>query len=257
MSKVYTKDDVIKIKKESFSRLNSLLEHYISSDDKYIKKAALIGTWIKHFSNYVSFEERFDPLKNISYKRGDVVFVDFGFNVGAEFGGGHYAVVVNKICEHRSPNITVIPLTSLKENKSINPKEVFIGEELFDKLSLKLKTSSADLQKSLDERITVLEQLRQLSAVDGKKQEFDALKDTLDHQKKQMSRDLNSVNLLRQEILSLKTGSIAKAEQIQTISKIRIYNPKSVHDPLYGISLSKETMNKINEKLKELFVFDK
>ena len=255
MGKVYTKDDVIKIKKESFSRLNSLLEHYMSSDDKHLKKAALIGTWVKQFANYVSFEERFDPLKNIVYKRGDVVFVNFGFNVGSEFGGGHYAVVLNNLSEHRSTDVTVVPLTSFKENRPINPKDVFIGEELFEKLSLKLKTSSTDLQKRLDERMVLLEQLKQLAYAGGKEREFNALRDDLDCQKEQISKDLNGVNSLRREIASLKTGSVVKVEQIRTISKIRIYNPKSTHDPLYGIRLSKEAMNKINEKLKELYVF--
>lgn len=257
MGKTYTKDDVIGIKKDCFARLNSLLEYYISSDDGHIKKAALIGTWIKQFSNYISFEERFDPLKNVSYKRGDVVFVNFGFNIGSEFGGGHYAVVLNNFSEHRSPNVTVVPLTSLKINKQVHSKDVFIGNELYEKLSLKLKTSSTDLQKRLDERTAILEQLNQIPSTDEREQKFNALRDMLDNQNKQLHKDLNNSKLLQQEILSLKMGSIAKVEQIRTISKIRIYNPKNTHDPLYGIRLSKETMQAINTKLKELFVFDK
>ena len=55
----------------------------------------------------------------------------------------------------------------------------------------------------------------------------------------------------------MKEGSIVKIEQIRTISKMRIWIPKTSKDPLYNISLSQPTMDKINSKLMELFIFQK
>ena len=53
----------------------------------------------------------------------------------------------------------------------------------------------------------------------------------------------------------MKNGSVAKIEQITTVSKQRIYIPKNKKDLLYGISFSKEAMEKINGKIKELYIF--
>ena len=48
------------------------------------------------------------------YKRGEIVKVHLGFNVGSEEGGLHYAVVLDKNNAKSSPVITIIPLTSVK-----------------------------------------------------------------------------------------------------------------------------------------------
>ena len=38
---------------------------------------------------------------------------------------------------------------------------------------------------------------------------------------------------------------------------MRIYKPKSEHDLLYGIKYSDGALDKINERLKELFIYSK
>ena len=52
--------------------------------------------------------------KSIAYKRGDIVKLNFGFNIGSEYGGLHYAIVINNKNPHSSSVVTVIPLTSQK-----------------------------------------------------------------------------------------------------------------------------------------------
>lgn len=51
----------------------------------------------------------------------------------------------------------------------------------------------------------------------------------------------------------MKHGSIALVGQITTISKIRIYDPIYPGDVLSGIRLSKESMDKLDNKTIELF----
>ena len=58
------------------------------------------------------------------------------------------------------------------------------------------------------------------------------------------------------EIEKMKLGSMAIVNQITTISKQRIYIPKKSTDFLYGISLSESAMNKINDKVKSLYLFE-
>ena len=53
----------------------------------------------------------------------------------------------------------------------------------------------------------------------------------------------------------MKEGSIALVNQITTISKIRIFDPRNLKGVLAGVSLSEESMEKINPKVKELYTF--
>ena len=52
----------------------------------------------------------------------------------------------------------------------------------------------------------------------------------------------------------MKRGTIALINQITTISKQRIYNPKKDLDILSGIKISDEKMKLIDEKIKKLFI---
>ena len=57
------------------------------------------------------------------------------------------------------------------------------------------------------------------------------------------------------EISRMKEGSIALVNQVTTISKMRIFDPRNLKGVLSGISLSEENMEKINQKLQDLYVF--
>lgn len=140
MSKPLDREEVIKNKKRGINYINNLLEGYISRSD-CLKKANLISYWLKDYANMLRFEESFDPKKNIRYTRGDIVKVNFGFRVGSEFGGLHYAVIFDKHNARNSPVVTVIPLTSNNEDGSkLKGANVDIGDELYQKLKLKRNT---------------------------------------------------------------------------------------------------------------------
>ena len=121
MSKEFTKEDVIQNKKSSIRSLNNLLEGFINdSSEQHLKKAHLISYWIKDYVRMISFEENFEPTRNIAYKRGNIVKLNFGFNIGNEYGGLHYGIVLDNKNAHNSPVVTVIPLTSQKDNKAVS-----------------------------------------------------------------------------------------------------------------------------------------
>lgn len=260
MSKEFTKDDVIQNKKEAIKTLNKMLESFINDPtEKHLKKAHLISSWIKTYTNMIKFEENFNPSKNISYKRGDILFVDFGFGVGSEFGGKHYAVVLDKHNYHNASSITVIPLSSLKEGKAIYKRDIFLGNELYEKLSIKLRSNLQESRKQLEENQQLLDTLAKILVLPDaelSKSGISELEDKISRNSANMDKYITALEQLRDEIVLLKTGSIAKIEQIRTISKIRICNPKNKWQPLYGIKFSESTMKKINEKIKELYIFD-
>lgn len=93
------------------------------------KRGSLFLRWVEDQKNYLLWEEGFDPTYLKKYKRGEVVLVQFGFNVGSEHGGLHWAVIVDD--NYRSnPNALVVPLGSINQEKDkerLHRSEVFLG----------------------------------------------------------------------------------------------------------------------------------
>lgn len=260
-----------------------MLEGFINNPSgQRLKKANLLSYWIKDYVRMINFEEEFDPTRNISYKRGNIVKVDFGFNIGAEYGGLHYGIVLDNNNAHNSPVVTVIPLTSIKNDKQVHFNSVELGNEIYRSLKIKYDTISKALkeeQEEIGKELALFQALVNLATqtanelkageLDPKKFEqklSDAQKyldasNELQHiweQKEQHNKEqqdyLNKIGL---EISRMKEGSIALVNQITTISKIRIFDPRNLKGVLSGISLSEENMEKINEKMKKLYIFEK
>lgn len=260
--KNYNKEDVIISKKEAIKSLNKLLEYHINANDptgKHLKKASILSKWISQYTNYISFEEKFSPKKLISYKRGDIIFANFGFNVGAEFGGEHYAVVIDKENARNSSTVTVIPLSSYKEEKELHPNDLYLGNELYEKLQLKFKTLLPKLREQCNEDIALLNFIMQNKSPElnsDQDSELRALTDKLEKRIETIQKEILKAENIQKELSALKEGSVAKIRQITTISKMRIYNPKNSSDPLYGIRFSEESMKLLNTKLKEFLIFN-
>lgn len=281
MSKEFTKDDVICNKKEAIKSLNKLLEYYINDPSQtHLKKARLISYWIKDYVNYINFEEKFNPTKNIAYKRGNIVKLNFGFNVGSEYGGLHYAIVLDKHNDHTSPVLTVIPLTSVKDNKDTHRNSVELGNEIYRSLKLKydtiyqsLKTEQEEINNAIsaftfllnatNQTLSEIEQcdrnssefITKLSNVEKYLSDAQTLKDDWEVKKQHNEDAQEYLNKIGNEISQMKEGSIALVNQITTVSKMRIFDPRNLRGVLSGVSLSETSMEKINEKVKELYIF--
>lgn len=281
MSKEFTKEDVIQNKKEAIKSLNNLLESYINdASSKHLKKANLIAYWLKDYVRFIHFEEKFEPTKNIAYKRGNVVKINFGFNIGSEYGGLHYGIVLDNKNSHNSPVLTIIPLTSVKNNKTIHDNSVELGNEIYRSLKLKYDTISKSLKEeqieiattlsafsSLIERSektlsdamecdkTSVEYLQKIDIVDKYLADATKLQDIWEKKAKHNKDDLEYLDKIGTEISQMKEGSIALVNQITTVSKLRIFDPRNLKGVLAGISISEESMKKINQKVKQLYVF--
>lgn len=71
---------------------------------------------------------------------------------------------------------------------------------------------------------------------------------------KLLKDNIDLIDKIQKEISQMKNGSIALINQITTISKQRIYNPKSDVDVLADIKLSNNSLNLIDAKIKKLFM---
>jgi pemK-like protein len=231
MSRNRTKTNVTENKDRALTRINDLLNSLIQSDDDHmLKRADLISYWIHTFSNYVQSEDTFDPKYLPKYKRGDVIKADFGYRCKNELGGRHYAIILDVSNAKSSGLVTVIPLTSKKENKRIHSSEVDIGNEIFTSL-----ISSFDKQK--------------------KQYELDLSNTESESSRAKISSNFCILEKKRKEIIGMKEGSVAMIGHISTISKVRIQDPiNSTTGILCGVKVSPTILSMIDSKIAELYM---
>jgi len=250
------KAKLIKFKDDNLKRLDALITLGIeSSSDSDYKKSALLSYWLNDFNNYLAWEPEFVPAKLKRYERGDVIKVNLGFNVGNEQGGMHYAVVLDNNNALNSGTITIIPLSSKKKGKAIHSLDVDLGNDIYQKIKLKLSNTDKALNERIKESTQLIEMLAKLSNTD----EVDAITfnevyETCKEQLNDAKKQLSSIKKLEKEIDRMKIGSIAVVSQITTVSKLRIYDPRNEGGVLSGIKLSPANLDLLNEKIKELFL---
>ena len=266
-------------------------------DDEGNKRSDKIAQWIENWVKYLKIEQVFNPRSIQALKRGSVVYADFGFNVGREYGGLHYAIVLNKIDARSNHLLHVLPLTSVKETTDISNLKYFqlpIGNEVFQLLSNKALKKVRELSELYDrfskkdgelrEKVVMVESL-----IEDNKKTLEILKnlsssDIDDSSIKQILTINKNIDFasdqaekIRQEAKEnaillaelnekleyankfiLKTqnmnkDSIVLLNQVTTISKMRLRDPKNNNSILNGIVLSDDTMDKIDEALKNIF----
>lgn len=245
MSRIKTKEELISHKELALQCLSQYIDTLIDSDDpKLLGKSDKLSYWIEDWTSFLDFEPNFSPSSLRRYKRGEIIKVHLGFNVGSEEGGLHYAVVMDKNNSINSPIVTIVPLTSVKPSTDIahlHKGNVFLGNELFTNLQSKLSSA----KRSVIQDVTSFK----LKLEDCSPSELHMLKSQLS----EVEEKVVLLEKMKKEINKMKRGSIALTCQITTISKIRIYDPKTNFDVLSNIKLSNEKLDLLDESLIELY----
>lgn len=91
------------------------------------KKIQILADWLTKWSSYLQQESSFKPNSLKKYKLGEIILVDFGFNVGGELGGRHYAVVLERNNNPKSSTILVAPVSSYTADKGPHRSSVDLG----------------------------------------------------------------------------------------------------------------------------------
>lgn len=245
MGRDLTREELVKHKEAALSRMNDYIDSLIESSDRKVRgKADKLSYWLEDWTTFLDFEARFSPSSLRRYKRGEIIKAHLGYNVGSEEGGLHYCVVIDKKNSQNSPVITVIPLTSVKPTTNLEHLhlgDIYIGNELFTNLNSKISYT----EKLLNTRLCELRDSIDSLTLDTPQKQRDQIHSALDICK----RDLDLLNRMRNEVAKMKRGSIALVGQIRTISKIRIYDPKTNYDILSGVKLSNEKLDLIDEEI--------
>ena len=101
-------------------------------------------------SETLLYEINVKPTRFKRYSRGQIVKVKFGVNIGSEFSGEHYAIVISKQDTMLNPILHVIPLTSKKHNYNIVLGNLLYSEERINKLKkLLVKECNKDKIKEI------------------------------------------------------------------------------------------------------------
>ena len=249
MARELTNEILNEHKHNATEKLNTYLESLINSSDPNLTgKADKLCYWIEDWVRFLDFEPTFSPMSLRRYKRGEIIKVHLGFNIGSEEGGLHYAVVIDKNNAKTSPVVTVVPLTSVKPKTNINNLKkgsIYLGNELFTQLNTKISYTKRTLTENL---------VKLKKCIDNPNDSL-SLQERIEIPKalNQIDAEIDTLNKMRQEILKIRSGSIALVNQITTISKIRIYDPKTDHDILSGIKLSNEKLDLIDTEIANNF----
>lgn len=206
-------------KNNSLSRLDlSFIKHI---EFKEFKTSHLLAYWIADFANYHDEEKSFDCSKIKTFKRGNIVKVNLGFNVGNELGGLHYCIVLNKNDSPKNGTLNVIPLTS--KNKKYKGC-VNLGSEIYNLLNQNIRIEQENLHNLMN-------------------------LNTCHTITKEMQNKLELIHKLSTEIHKMKQNSVALVNQITTISKQRLFDI----DILHKVKLSSHTLDKLDKIIVENF----
>ncbi|WP_413539807.1 type II toxin-antitoxin system PemK/MazF family toxin [Aerococcus viridans] len=250
------KEALKEFKNEILQSLDAYLDNEMESNQK---KVANIVYWLKDYKNYLKNEKRFAPRFLPTYKYGTIIQVNFGFNVQHEYGGLHYAIVLDNNDNKYKSTLTVMPLSSIKEGadlERLKNNNYILGTEFYQLYSNKINTLSETTKERLKELRSDTYSLSEKIKLSEDEREVDLFIQQLNEIKYRISEAEKSVKYLedcKAMINKMKFGSIAKLTSITTISKMRINNPQKSQDTLSGIVLSEDTMQKITFEINKRY----
>lgn len=98
------------------SKLQDLVNNTDDKNEKDIKRTKNYLSALSGHIDTINKEREFSLNEDQDkiLKRGNIVWVDFGFNIGSEFGGRHPAIILKRL--RQINQILVIPLDSPSDN---------------------------------------------------------------------------------------------------------------------------------------------
>ena len=145
-------------KSENNTTLKETIHNLMSEYEKYLidmadtdqHKAALLCYWLKDYKKMLIREKQFNPSYLKKYRRGDIISVNLGFNVGSEQGGLHFAVVLEDN-PRKSETITIMPLKSRKNSREEQEYEIDLNGEIVHQFSQKINNKFIENKATFEE----------------------------------------------------------------------------------------------------------
>lgn len=246
MSKRMTTDELKRHIADALGELDGLLNGWLfSSNETDQKRAQIMSYWIKTYTGMIRRENEFNPASIPRLTRRQIVNVDFGFRVGSELGGLHYAVVLDKANSVNGDTVTVVPLGSLKARHKASRNKIILVDGIFAALDEKVNKQVDEAIKLMDSVVNdpTLKAMSEINRMTESMKRYAMAKNKLENSNASMKK-----------MEKLKHGSVANVSQITTISKLRIKEPVAPQSVLYGVKVSERDMAQIEKALVELYI---
>lgn len=121
------------------NRINKAVSIYKQLYNTDNKKFKFLPNWLETTSYWFNMEHNNNINKKYKkFSRGSIIYLDFGINIGHEFSGRHFGIVLNKNDSPYNSLVTVVPLSS-KNKKHYLPLQ-----------NIAFKTSLSILNKTVD-----------------------------------------------------------------------------------------------------------
>ena len=216
----------------------------------------------KRISGMMLREARYQGRRNYrKFKRGSLVFVEFGVNVGKELSNRHWAVVLDKSDYVSKGTLTVVPVSSKKGFDAVKIDGA-IADDPFSTIEKYLASSSKSVYfafRSVEDSLTTPLSDETISSI---KFLHDRYGDEYDESNADEVNELFLVETMKKIIKIHKlithykrfqSESYAKCSNITTISKDRIIFINDM-DPCGRFTVNDDTLDRIDQKVAELYI---
>ncbi|UXR79014.1 MULTISPECIES: type II toxin-antitoxin system PemK/MazF family toxin [unclassified Staphylococcus] len=248
--------------------------------DSNKEKYTSLPYWLRSHSNilYKEITGEIRPNYNL-FKRGTIVYVDFGVNIGSEISGGHFAIVLNHSDSKKSSTINVVPLSS-KNKKHYLPidktvfdnaantlleseKSLYKKEQEIDGLKSTIESLLIDIEKKqakIDETIHLNEKISNEKELENTIIEMNIFGKTVDelenfvekHDKliNEIKKDREDISKVFAKYSKYNKQTFVCYKAIQNISKLRVRKINKF-DPSGTIKVDNNTLDKLDTKIIE------
>ena len=137
--------------KTQIDKIDESNENYKYAYNTYFPKFKWLGNWLEKQSSIFRNEANKKKNNKPNFRRGEIIKVDFGINVGSELSNTHFAIVLNNDDNNSVDNITVLPLTSKNGYKRLflgDLLKTFKNDKRYDKNTYALITQITTISKN-------------------------------------------------------------------------------------------------------------
>lgn len=252
---------------------------YDSNKEKFIS----LPYWLRSHSDILTKELNGKIRPNYNkFKRGSIIYVDFGVNIGSELSGGHFAIVLNHNDNKKSSSLNVIPLTS-KDKKHFLPIDKTVFDNAYNtlytslrKLEVEIREKTNSIDKLTIEKNELIDEVEKRNNKLKLKLDNDTIKnkDEIKAAKDEVTELDNLIAIIKTKI-EMKTKLVNEIQEdrddiekvflkyskynkktfacykaLQNISKLRVKKINK-YDPSGNIKVDNNTLDKIDEKIIE------
>lgn len=198
----------------------------------YSQKFKYLPNWLDNTSYYYQKEANNNlPKKYYYFKRGTIIRVNFGTNLGSEFSNIHFAIVLDKKDSPKKKTLTVLPLTSKQRSDRFS-----LGHEVFSQTVELVKLQANEMKERANNAQRLIKK-HKLS-----KEKYTNLRD-----------DFDRLIKVFKTYSAYDKNSYVRLSDITTISKLRIERINK-YDPSGRIRLSSQQMALISHEIMKLYL---